>query len=57
MARIDQMTQTSVAFDPFTGPIYDQKDNLKFVDGERASYFALYVDMNWFVKGVIGTVG
>jgi simple sugar transport system substrate-binding protein len=58
MARISQMEQTSVAFDPFTGPIYDQNDNLKFVEGERASYLALYgSDMNWFVKGVFGTVG
>lgn len=58
MTRVDQMTQTSVAFDPFTGPIYDQNDNMKFIEGERASYMALYgSDMNWFVKGVIGSVG
>ncbi len=58
MKRIEQMTQTSVAFDPFTGPIYDQNNILKFRAGERASYASLYgPDMNWFVKGVIGSVG
>jgi simple sugar transport system substrate-binding protein len=58
MARIGQMTQTSVAFDPFTGPIMDQSGTLKFRDGERASYLALYTDqMQWFVDNVIGSVG
>jgi simple sugar transport system substrate-binding protein len=58
MKRIDQFRQTSVAFDPFTGPIYDQAGTSRFVDGERASYLALYgSDMNWFVDGVIGSVG
>ena len=58
MRRLDQMKQTSVAFDPFTGPIYDQNDVLKIKKNERASYVALYTDqMNWFVKGVIGSVG
>lgn len=56
--RIEQMKQTSVAFDPFTGPIYDQAGTLKFKDGERASYVALYTDqMQWFVDNVVGSVG
>ena len=56
--RIEQMKQTSVAFDPFTGPIYDQAGTLKFNHGERASYVALYTDqMQWFVDNVVGSVG
>ncbi len=56
MKRIEQMKQTSVAFDPFSGPIYDQSQNLKFKAGERASYLALYgSDMNWFVSNVEGS--
>jgi len=56
--RIEQMEQTSVAFDPFTGPIYDQAGTLKFKDGERASYVAHYTDqMQWFVDNVVGSVG
>jgi simple sugar transport system substrate-binding protein len=55
MKRVEQFTQTSVAFDPFTGPIYDQAGTLKFADGERASYIALYGDsMNWFVDNIVG---
>ncbi len=58
MKRIDQMKQTSVAFDPFTGPIYDQNRNLKIKANERASYSALYgPDMNWFVDNVVGSPG
>lgn len=42
-------------FDPFTGPISDQKGNVKIKEGEKASDQAL-LSIDWFVKGVQGTI-
>lgn len=42
-------------FDPFSGPIYDQNGNLKVKAGEKASDQTL-LSINWFVKGVQGTI-
>ena len=53
MLRIDQMSDTNVGFEPFTGPIYDQDDNLMIEAGQRATIFDL-LSITWFVKGVIG---
>lgn len=53
MLRIDQMSDTNVGFEPFTGPIYDQDDNLMIEAGQRATIFEL-LSITWFVKGVIG---
>ncbi|MCY6482933.1 BMP family ABC transporter substrate-binding protein [Clostridium aestuarii] len=42
-------------FHPFTGPIYDQNDNLRIKDGEIANYQQL-ISMNWFVDGIDGEI-
>ena len=42
-------------FDPFTGPIYDQKGNLKVKAGEKLSDKEL-LEMNWFVDNVVGEI-
>jgi basic membrane protein A len=36
------------AFNPFTGPIYDQKGNIRIKDGEMANHDDI-LSMNWFV--------
>ena len=42
-------------FDPFQGPIYDQDGNLRVKEGEELSD-ADKLNIQWFVKGVIGTI-
>jgi len=42
-------------FDPFTGPIYDQKGNLRVKAGEKLSDKEL-LEMNWFVDNVVGEI-
>lgn len=42
-------------FRVFQGPIYDQEGKLKIPEGEVASDRDLYFNMDWFVKGVIGS--
>jgi len=42
-------------YDPFMGPIYDQDGNLKVKEGEELSD-ADKLSIQWFVKGVIGTI-
>lgn len=42
-------------YDPFDGPIYDQNGNLKVKQGERLSD-ADQLSLQWFVKGVVGTI-
>lgn len=53
--RFDQMKQTPVAFEPFTGPIKDQKGAEKYAAGAVASLADL-TSINWFVDNVIGKV-
>jgi len=42
-------------FVPFTGPVYDQSGAVKIKDGEKAGDDVL-LSINWFVKGVQGTI-
>lgn len=42
-------------FNVFEGPIYDQNDALKIVDGEKATYDQI-ITMDWFVKGIEGEI-
>ncbi|MGC7870508.1 BMP family ABC transporter substrate-binding protein [Desulfosporosinus sp. SYSU MS00001] len=42
-------------FVPFTGPVYDQNGNLKVKDGDKATDEML-LSINWFVKGVVGSI-
>lgn len=53
-ARIEQMKDPAVLFDPFTGPINDQSGALKIRPGQRLTVFELNT-IDWFVEGVIGS--
>ncbi len=53
-ARIGQMKDPAVLFDPFTGPINDQSGALKVKNGQRLTYLELNT-IDWFVEGVIGS--
>jgi len=52
-ARIDQMKDSAVLFDPFTGPINDQTGAQRIKPGQRLTVFELNT-IDWFVEGVIG---
>ena len=52
--RLKQMSEPTVVFDPFTGPIYDQEGNLRIPPGQRADHDTLWT-MNWFVDNVVGS--
>jgi basic membrane protein A and related proteins len=55
MTRYDQMKQGVDVFDPFTGPIYDNKGNLQIPAGERASKDDL-LSIMYYVDNVAGTI-
>ena len=55
MHRLNQMKDTNVGYDPFTGPIYDQDGKLRVKEGERASHAMLW-SIDWFVDNVVGTI-
>ncbi|NOY08574.1 MAG: BMP family ABC transporter substrate-binding protein [Spirochaetes bacterium] len=42
-------------YDPFMGPVYDQKGNLKVKKGEQLSD-SEKLSLQWFVRGVIGSI-
>ena len=56
MTRVKQMSEETVLFDPFTGPIKDQAGKTRIEAGRRASHDELWL-MDWFVENVVGTVG
>ncbi|HNQ97110.1 MAG TPA: hypothetical protein PKH81_03390, partial [Treponemataceae bacterium] len=43
------------SFEPFTGPIADQKGTVRVADGVKITDDEIW-NMGWFVKGVIGNV-
>lgn len=51
--RLVQMEDPSMIFDPFTGPIYDRKGNLRVPAGSRLSVSEL-TSMEWAAEGVVG---
>jgi simple sugar transport system substrate-binding protein len=55
MKRYDQMSQSPVGFEPFTGPIKDQKGTEKYAAGAKATLAELNT-INWFVDNVVGKV-
>lgn len=55
MKRYDQMKKTPVEFEPFTGPIKDQKGTEKYAAGAKATLADL-TSINWFVDNVVGKV-
>jgi len=64
-AKVDKDFQATVTakrhdiidgkFDPFSGPVYDQSGTIKIKDGDKAPDDML-LSINWFVKGVQGTI-
>jgi simple sugar transport system substrate-binding protein len=55
MTRYDQMKQGVDVFDPFVGPISDNKGNLQIPSGERASKDDL-LSIMYYVDNVEGTI-
>ena len=53
LKRLEQMSDPSMVFDPFNGPIYDRKGNLQVAAGAWLSVDSL-VSLEWAVKGVVG---
>lgn len=56
MDRLNQMSSPLVSFDPFSGPIKDQDGVVRIPEGAQGTYADLWT-IDWFVEGVIGTVG
>ena len=52
-ARIGQMKDPAILFDPFTGPISNQDGALTIQPNQRLTVFELNT-IDWFVEGVIG---
>lgn len=55
LKRLDQMSEDTVVFDPFTGPIYDNKGNLRFEAGRRMTHDELWT-IDWFVDNIVASV-
>ncbi len=55
MKRIQQMSEATVLFDPFTGPLKDQKGAERIKAGERAGHDALW-SMDWFLDNIDGAI-
>jgi simple sugar transport system substrate-binding protein len=53
MTRLEQMTDPSMIFDPFNGPITDRKGNLRVPAGSRMSVAEL-ITMEWAADGILG---
>ncbi|MFA5139099.1 MAG: BMP family ABC transporter substrate-binding protein [Elusimicrobiota bacterium] len=51
--RLEQMSEPTVLFDPFTGPVKDQGGALRLKPGQRADLKAL-LSVDWFVENVVG---
>ena len=47
LARLAEMSEVNVGFEPFTGPLYDTAGNLMYKANERMSIFEL-MSMTWF---------
>jgi len=53
MKRMAQMSEPSILFDPYTGPIKDQTGKLRIEAGRRGTFEELWT-INWLVENVIG---
>jgi len=51
--RLEQMSDPSMIFDPYNGPIYDRKGTLQVPTGSRMSVLEL-TTMEWAVDGIVG---
>ena len=55
MIRLAQMSEETVLFDPFTGPIKDQEGKIRIEAGRRGTHDELWT-MDWFVENVRGEI-
>lgn len=55
MKRLEQMSEDTVVFDPFTGPIYDNQGNLRVKEGRRMTHDELWT-IDWFVDNIIAEI-
>lgn len=55
ISRYDMMKEKPARFDPFTGPIYDNKGNLQIAEGDTATKDDL-LSMMYYVDNVAGTI-
>ncbi|MBS7612323.1 BMP family ABC transporter substrate-binding protein [Candidatus Bathyarchaeota archaeon] len=55
MKRLSQMSEDTVVFDPFTGPIYDNKGNLRVEAGRRMTHDELWT-IDWFVDNIVASI-
>jgi basic membrane protein A len=55
MARLEQMVEETVLFDPFTGPIYDNDGTLRIEEGRRGTHDELWA-IDWYVDNILGEV-
>jgi simple sugar transport system substrate-binding protein len=55
MKRLEQMSEETVLFDPFTGPIKDQAGTVRIEAGRRGTHDELWL-MDWFVDNVVGEI-
>ena len=53
LKRLEQMADASMVVDPFQGPIYDRKGNLRVPEGLRMSELEL-TTMEWAADGIVG---
>ncbi len=53
LKRMEQMSDPSMVFDPFSGPIYDRNGELRVPAGSRMSVLEL-TTMEWAVDGIVG---
>ena len=53
MLRLKQMSEDVPTFDPFTGPLYDNKGVLRARPGERLGHDELWT-MQWWYENVVG---
>ena len=53
LKRMEQMSDPSMIFDPFSGPIYDRKGELRVPAGTRMSVLEL-TTMEWAADGIVG---
>jgi len=55
MKRLEQMSEDTVVFDPFTGPIYDNEGTLRVEAGRRMTHDELWT-IDWFVDNIVAEV-
>ena len=55
LRRLAQMSEPTVLFDPYTGPLKDQEGKERLKPGERGSHDLLWT-MDWFVDNVEGKI-